>query len=197
MNNVCLLKESSRGIERISPLDRLLERRMIFFTGEVNAENANNIISQLLALQIESTDAPINLFINSPGGSVSDGLAIYDTIRNMKCEVNTICLGTAASMAAIIYLAGENRSIYTNSQIMIHDPLISGLSGSRKALELEKEAQKLMETRKTLATIIAKRCGKTLKEVYAKTKDDCFLNADEALAFGIATEIIREESNDE
>ena len=194
MNNVYLLKESSRGIERISPLDRLLEQRMVFLNDEINSETANQFISQLLALELESKD-PINLYINSPGGEVQAGLAIYDIIRNMSCEVNTVCLGTAASMAAIIYLAGENRAIYKNSQIMIHDPLISGLTSSRKALELEKEAHKLMETRKILATIISERCEKTLKEVYSKTKDDCFLNAEEALAFGIATKIIREEDS--
>ena len=118
------------------------------------------------------------------------GLAADDTLRLMKCPIRTVCIGTAASMGSILFLAGDKREMLPHTKIMIHDPLIAGLSGSRKALELEKEAARLLELREVTGGIIADRSGRSLEEVYEKTKEDTFLTAEQALEFGIATKII-------
>lgn len=189
MNLGDFIRETSNGLNHVSIYDRLVQERKIFFTEEVNSRSANELIASLMALEIENSAEPITLFINSPGGEVDSGLAIYDVITRLRVPVDTVCIGTAASMASIIFLAGRNRCMYEHTKIMIHDPLLSGLSGVKKALELEKEAKRLMEVRDILGRIIAQRTGRTLKEVLSKTKEDCFLTAEEALKFGIATDI--------
>jgi len=187
--NGLILHESSRGIDAYTPESSLLKKRILFFTEEVNADSSNRMIEYLLYLDMEDPGKEITICINSPGGEVVSGLAVYDTIRSLKSPVRTVCIGTAARMGSILFLAGEKREMLPHTKIMIHDPLISGLSGSRRALELEKEAAHLMETREITAEIIAVRSGHTLEEVYAKTKEDCYLNAKEAIDFGIATGI--------
>ena len=187
--NGFILHESSRGIDAYTPESSLLGKRILFFTEEVNADSSNRMIEYLLYLDADAPGREITLCINSPGGEVVSGLAVYDIIRSLKSPVRTVCTGTAASMGSILFLAGEKREMLPHTKIMIHDPLISGLSGSKKALELEKEAVQLMETRAVIAGIISERSGKPLEEVYAKTKEDCFLNAQEAMDFGIATGI--------
>ena len=189
--NGLILHESSRGIDAYTPESSLLKKRMLFFTEEVNADSGNRMIEYLLYLDMDDPGKEITICINSPGGEVVSGLAVYDTIRSLKSPVRTVCIGTAASMGSILFLAGEKREMLPHTKIMIHDPLISGLSGSKKALELEKEAVQLMETRAITAEIIAVRSGRTLEEVYAKTKEDCYLNAKEAIDFGIATGIAK------
>ena len=188
--NGYLIRESSRGIDRITTQDRLLQDRKIIFTEEVTPVSADELISCLWALELEDSKAPITLCLNSPGGEVISGLAIYDSIEALSCPVNTVCIGTAASMASILFLAGEERSMYRHTRIMIHDPLLSGLSGSKKALELEKEAERLMEMRQTIAGIIAERSGNPIKKVLDMTRDDCYLSAHDALSLGIATKIL-------
>ena len=187
--NGLILHESSRGINAYTPESSLLKKRILFFTEEVNADSSNRTIEYLLYLDMDDSGKEITICINSPGGEVVSGLAIYDTIRSLKSPVRTVCIGTAASMGAILFLAGDKREMLPHTEIMIHDPLISGLSGSKKALELEKEAVQLMETRAIIAGIIAERSGHTLDEVYEKTKEDCYLNAQEAADFRIATHI--------
>ncbi len=187
--NACILHESSRGIDAFSPESSLLRKRILFFTEEVNPASSNQLIEYLLHLDMEAPGEEITLCINSPGGEVVSGLAVYDTIRMLKSPVRTVCIGTAASMGSILFLAGEKREMLPHTKIMIHDPLITGISSSRRALELEKEAAQLMETRAVTAGIIAERCGKKLEEVYEKTKEDCYLTAQEAIDFGIATGI--------
>ena len=188
--NACILRETSKGIERITPQDRLLQDRTIMFTEEVTPQSADELISALWALELEDPDAPIRLCLNSPGGEVSSGLAAYDVIMNLKSPVDTVCIGTAASMASILFLAGRERSMYSTTRIMIHDPLLSGLSGSRKALELEEEAKRRMDMRQTIASIISERSGNPLNKVLKMTAKDCYLSAGEALKLGIATKII-------
>ncbi len=122
-----LLRESSRGIDRISVQDRLLLDRTILFTDEVSPESADELITTLWALELEDPSSPIKLCLNSPGGEVTSGLAAYDAIMNLKCPVDTLCIGTAASMASILFLAGRERAMYEHTRIMIHDPLLSGL----------------------------------------------------------------------
>ena len=185
-----ILKESSRGYEAIRPEDQLLTERKIFFTEEVTPESSKELIQVLLYLAGEDPDKEITLFINSPGGEVISGLAVYDTLTGISCPVTTVCIGTAASMGSILFLAGQKRQILRHSQVMIHDPLISGLSGSRRALELEKEAARLMELREIIGGIIAGRSGRTIEEVYENTREDTYLTAQEAVEFGIATDIV-------
>ena len=187
--NGFILHESSRGIDSYDPESSLLRKRILFLPEELTAESANRMIGYLLHLELEAPGEEITLCINSPGGEVVSGLAVYDIIRGLKSPVRTVCIGTAASMGAVIFLAGGKREMLPHTKIMIHDPLIRGLSGSRKALELEKEAAQLMETRTVIAEIIAERSGHSPEEVYEKTKEDCFLNAQEAIDFGIATAV--------
>ncbi len=189
--NAMILHESSRGIDTYTPESSLLKKRILFFTEEVNAESSNRMIEYLLYLDTDAPGEEITICINSPGGEVISGLAVYDTIMGLKSPVRTVCIGTAASMGSILFLSGEKREMLPHTKIMIHDPLISGLSGSKKALELEKEAAQLMETRAVTAQIIADRSGHTLEEVYVKTKEDCYLTSAEAIDFGIATGIAR------
>lgn len=188
--NAYFLKETSRGIDSITAESMLLKERKLFFTEEVNSESCNALIQYLLCLESEDPDAEITLYINTPGGEVASGLAAYDTLRLLKCPIRTVCIGTAASMGSILFLAGDKREMLPHTKIMIHDPLIAGLSGSRKALELEKEAARLLEMREVTGSIIAERSGRSIEEVYEKTKEDTFLTAQEALDFGIATAII-------
>ena len=186
-----ILHESARGIDAYNPESGLLKSRMLFFTEEVTPASSNELIEYLLFLDKEAPGEEITLCINSHGGEVVSGLAVYDTIRMLESPVRTVCIGTAASMGSILFLAGERRLMLPHCKIMIHDPLIAGLSGSKKALELEKEAVKLMEARAIIGGIIAERSGHTLEEVYEKTKEDCYLDAEEAIDFGIATGIIK------
>ena len=187
--NALILKESSRGIDCFSPESRLLQDRILFFTEEVNPQSSNQLIEYLLYLDKDAPGEEITVCINTPGGEVVSGLAAYDTMRMIESPIRTVCIGTAASMGSILFLGGEKREMLPHTKIMIHDPLISGLSGSRKALELEKEALKLMETRSIIGGIIAERSGRTLDEVLEKTKEDCYLDAEESIAFGLATGI--------
>ena len=187
--NTNVLIESSRGISCVSTEDKLFSERRIFFTESVTPESSAQLIRALLYLENEDPDKEIVLYINSPGGEVQSGLSVFDTILGLKCPVRTVCIGTAASMGSFLFLAGTEREMLPHSQIMIHDPLINGLSGVQKALSLEKEAEKLMQTRTVLGEIMAERTGRSLEEVYEKTKEDTYLSAKAALEFGIATKI--------
>ena len=187
--NALITKETSRGIDMFNTESRLLHDRYLFFTEEVKPDTSNQLIEYLLYLDKESPGEEITLCINSPGGEVVSGLAVYDVMRMIQSPVRTVCIGTAASMGSILFLGGEKREMLPHTKIMIHDPLIAGLSGSKRALELQKEASELMETRDIIAHIIAERSGRTLEEVLEKTKDDCYLNAEQSIAFGLATGI--------
>lgn len=187
--NISILRPTSRGIEKIGLEDQLFSERKIFFTEEVNPDTAAILIRLLLYLEQTGPKEEISLFLNSPGGEVTSGLAVYDVLRGLKCPVRTVCVGIAASMASILFLAGSEREMLPHSKIMIHDPLINGLSGAQRALQLEKEAEKLMKMRETLAGIIADRTGHTPEEICEKTREDCYMDAAEALQYGIATKI--------
>ena len=167
---------------------RLLEDRIIFLTGEINDQVANTVVAQLIYLEAKNPDKEISLYINSPGGSVSAGLAIYDTMQYIKCPVSTICVGLAASMAAVLLLAGEKgkRFCLTNSEVMIHQPL-GGMQG--QASDIKIHADHIMKTRERLNKIIAKHTGKSLKEIEKDTDRDNFLTSSEALEYGIIDKI--------
>lgn len=187
-----ILKETVRGTDCIKIEDELLSRREIFLTEEVNAETSNELIKQLMYLERQDSGKEINLYINSPGGEVISGLAVYDLISLMKSPVRTVCTGTAASMAAILFLAGEKREMLPHTRLMIHDPSFSGGSiGGKKSHELRHELEKLDEVREALAKIIAEKTGRPLEEIYDVTSDDTFYSAEEAITFGLATGIMK------
>lgn len=193
-----ILEETSRGTQTIGIEDDLLRKREIFLTSDVNSESASDLLKQLIYLERVGEGAPITLYISSPGGEVTSGLAVYDYIRMMKSKVTTVCIGMAASMGAVLFLAGEERKMLPHTKIMIHDPSYGNTSmHGMKPLEIRNKLDSLMKSRKTLAEIIAERSGMTLKQVYAKTKKDYFLDAEEAVKSGIATEILGRGGKDE
>ncbi len=186
-----ILKETVRGIQPVTIEDEMLQHREVFLTEEVNRKTATDLIKQFMYLDRTEPGKPVTMYINSPGGEVVSGLAVYDYIRIMKSPVNTVCIGDAASMGAILFLAGKERKMLKDSQIMIHDPSFSsGDIGGKKPNEIQEKLGQLMEIRGKLAEIIAERTGMTKKQVYQKTKKDSYLSADEALNCGIATEIL-------
>lgn len=183
-----ILRDSANGIQMIEIEDELFSDRKIFLTEEVNAASASGLLKQLMVLELEN-EGEITLYIDSPGGSVQSGLAVYDYILSMKSPVRTVCTGIAASMGAILFLAGQNREMLPNSKIMIHDPSSAGSGGAERALDMRRRADELLKSRQILCGIIAERTGKSRREVYTKTKGDTWFNAKEAIKFGLATKI--------
>lgn len=187
-----ILKETVRGTDCIRIEDDLLSKREIFLTEEVNAATSNELLKQLMYLEGQDTTQEITLYINSPGGEVISGLAVYDFISLMKSPVRTVCTGTAASMGAILFLAGKKREMLPHTRLMIHDPSFSGGSiGGKKSHEIRHELEKLDEVRTALAEIIAEKTGKSIEEIYDVTSDDTFYSAKEAIEFGLATGIMK------
>jgi len=184
-----VVEQTSRGERSYDIYSRLLKDRILFLGGEVTDEEANLIIAQLLFLEADDPDKDIFLYINSPGGSVSAGLAIYDTMQYLKCEVSTICVGMAASMGAFLLAAGApgKRRALPNSEIMIHQPS-GGAYG--QASDVKIHAEHIIKTRSKLNEILAERTGKPLDVIAEATERDNFMSAEEALAFGIIDEIV-------
>lgn len=186
-----ILRETVRGIEAVRIEDELLRNREIFLTENVDAKSSNELLKQLMYLEREDDSQEITLYINSPGGEVISGLAVYDYIQLMKAPVRTVCIGTAASMGAILFLAGGKRDMLPHTRLMIHDPSYNhGDIGGRKPHEIQHELDKLNEVREALAQIIAGKTGRTMDEIYQVTADDTYYSAEEALNFGLATGII-------
>lgn len=183
--------ESARGFDQIDIEDELMKSRKIFFTGDVNSNTCNEIIKQLMYLEKLDDTQEITIYINSPGGRVSDGLAVYDIIQLLNSPIRTVCIGIAASMGAILFLAGDKRQMLAHSEIMIHDPSYNyaDMSG-QKPHEIQHRLDSLNETREMLAQIIADRTGKNIDEVYKVTAEDSYYKAKAAIDFGLATEII-------
>ncbi len=167
---------------------RLLEDRVIFLSGEVNDDMANTIVAQLIYLESKDPTKDISLYINSPGGSVTAGLAIYDTMKYIRCDVSTICIGMAASMGAFLLSSGTKGKRYAlpNSEIMIHQ-VLGGASG--QASDVEIHTRHLLNTKKRLNTILASNVGKSVEEVERDTDRDNFLSAEEAKQYGIVDEV--------
>ena len=185
--------ESARGFDQIELEDELMKSRKIFLTGGVNSASCNEIIKQLMYLEKQG-DNEITLYINSPGGEVISGLAVYDYISAMKAPVRTVCIGTAASMGAIIFLAGQKRQMLFHARLMIHDPSFNHNDiGGKKPHEIQQELDKLNEVREALAKIVAEKTGRRVDEIYKLTADDTYYNAEEAIEFGLATEIYKED----
>lgn len=183
-----VIEQSGRGERSYDIYSRLLEERIIFITGEINDATADIAVAQLIYLEGKDADKPINIYINSPGGSVTAGLAIYDTMNYIKCDVSTICIGLAASMGAFLLSSGTKGMRYAlpNAEIMIHQPL-GGASG--QASDVAIHAEHILKTKEKLNRILAKNSGKDYETVVKDTDRDNFLSAEEALAYGLIDEI--------
>ena len=174
---------------------RLLKDRIIFvggYEGTVTTDSANLIIAQLLYLEADDPEKEINLYINSPGGMVTAGLAVYDTMQYIRCPITTICMGMAMSFGAVLLCAGSKgkRFALPHSRIMIHQPLISGGGISGQATEIEIEAKEIVDTKRRLNEIIAKHTGQTVEKVARDSERNFYLSAEEAKAYGIIDEVI-------
>ena len=174
---------------------RLLKDRIIFvggYEGTVTTDSANLIIAQLLYLEADDPDKEINLYINSPGGMVSAGLAVYDTMQYIRCPITTICMGMAMSFGAVLLTAGTKgkRFALPHSRIMIHQPLISGGGISGQATEIEIEAKEIVDTKRRLNEIIAKHTGQTFEKVERDSERNFYLSAEDAKTYGIIDEVI-------
>ena len=190
MNLVPVVVENDMSVERSYDIfSRLLKDRIIFLSGEINDTVANSIVAQLLYLDSLSND-DISLYINSPGGSISSGMAIYDTMNFVKSNVSTICIGMAASMAAFLLSSGEKgkRFILPNADVMIHQPL-GGVEG--QATDIKIATDRILNLKERLNKVLAKNTGKNLKTVERDTERDNYLNAIEAINYGIVDEIVQ------
>ena len=183
-----ILKETSSGFFTFEIQDQMLQHRELECIGEINSDSVYALCRQLRYLQREDPDGEITMYINSPGGGVDNGLALYDVMKGISCPIRTVCLGIAASMGAVIFAAGDQRDILPHGRVMIHDPLIASTGGS--ALQLQEISRNLLKTREELCGLLAERTGKTLDEIYEKTARDSWFSAEEAVAFGLADRII-------
>lgn len=191
MNIPAVIERTSEGIQRYAIQDVMLQRREIDCVGEIDRGSVNALILQLRYLQSQDDTKEITLYINSPGGSIDDGLALIDAMAALRCPIRTVCMGLAASMGALILASGSSRDILPHGRVMIHDPLIAGGVGG-SALKLDAVARNLMKARETIAQILSERTGHTLEEVYEKTSVDTYFDAQEAVAWGLADRIIHE-----
>ena len=184
-----VVEQTSRGERAYDIYSRLLNDRIIFLADEVNDTTASLVVAQLLFLEAQDPDKDICLYINSPGGSVSAGLAIYDTMNFIKCDVSTICIGMAASMGAFLLSSGAKgkRLALPNSEIMIHQPL-GGMQG--QASDIKIHADHILKTKDKLNKILAANTGRSLKEITRDTDRDNFLSAEEALAYGLIDKVV-------
>lgn len=188
MNEARIIRESSRGYDLIPIQDEMLSHREVELVGEVDAASVNALIRQLRHLQRQDPEGWITLYVNSPGGGVDSGMALYDVMQAVSCPIRTVCVGLAASMAALLFVSGDRRDMLPHSRLMIHDPLIVQTGGS--ALKLKAVSDDLMETRQIIAGVIASHSGKSMEEVLAKTATDSYFRAEEAVEFGLADHII-------
>ena len=184
-----VVEQTNKGERSYDIYSRLLKDRIIFLGGPVTDDEANLIIAQMLFLEADDPDKDIYLYINSPGGSVSAGLAIYDTMQYIRCEVSTICVGLAASMGAFLLAAGAKgkRKSLPNSEIMIHQPM-GGAQG--QASDIKIQAEQIIKIRSKLNEILAARTGKSIDQIAFDTERDNFMTAEEALSYGIIDEIV-------
>lgn len=183
-----VVEQTNKGERSYDIYSRLLEDRIIFLTGEINDAVADAVVAQLIYLEGKDPDKDISLYINSPGGSVTAGFAIYDTMNYIKCDVSTICIGLAASMGAFLLSSGKKGKRYAlpNSEIMIHQPL-GGAQG--QASDIKIQADHIIKTKKRLNEILAKNSGKPFSEVEKDTDRDNYLSAEEAKEYGLIDEI--------
>ena len=184
-----VIEQSGRGERSYDIYSRLLKERVVFLVGPVNDQTANLVVAQLLYLESENPDKDISFYINSPGGSVTSGMAIYDTMKFIKPEVSTLCVGMAASMGAFLLAAGAKgkRFALPNARVMIHQPS-GGAQG--QATDIEIHARDILKTREVLNRILAANTGQEIEKVQRDTERDYFMFADEAKAYGLVDQVI-------
>ena len=191
-----VIEQSGRGERAFDIYSRLLKERIVFLVGPVTDESANLVVAQLLFLESENPDKDIFFYINSPGGSVTAGMSIYDTMNFIKPHVSTLCLGQAASMGAFLLSAGEKgkRFALPNSRIMIHQPLINGgLAG--QASDIEIHAKELLKIKEKLNCLLAKHCDRDLADLERDTDRDNYMSADEAKEYGLIDQVLENRSS--
>ena len=184
-----VVEQTSRGERSYDIFSRLLKDRIIMLSGEINDDTANLIVAQLIFLESEDPDKDIYLYINSPGGSITSGMAIYDTMQYIKCDVSTICIGMAASMASFLLMTGTKgkRSALPNAEVMIHQPL-GGFQG--QATDIQIHAKRIIKIKEKFNKIYSEVTGKPLEVINADVERDNFMSADEAKAYGLVDEVI-------
>lgn len=184
-----VIEQTSRGERSFDIFSRLLKDRVVFLVGQVEDHMANLIVAQLLFLESENPDKDIHLYINSPGGVVTAGMAIYDTMQHIKCDVSTMCIGQAASMGAFLLTGGApgKRFCLPNSRVMIHQPL-GGFQG--QASDIQIHAEEIMKTKRILNELLAKHTGQPIEKIVKDTDRDNFLSAQAALEYGIVDKIL-------
>jgi ATP-dependent Clp protease, protease subunit len=184
-----VIEQSGRGERAYDIYSRLLRERIVFLVGPVNDQSANLVVAQLLFLESENPDKDISFYINSPGGSVSAGMSIYDTMQFIKPDVSTLCIGMAASMGAFLLSAGTKGKRFSlpNSKIMIHQPL-GGAQG--QATDIEIHAREILKTREQLNSILADRTGQPLDKIQADTERDYYMSAAEAQSYGLIDQVL-------
>lgn len=183
-----VVEQTDRGERSYDIYSKLLEERIIFITGEINDAVANTVVAELLYLEAKDSTKDIDIYINSPGGSVTSGLAIYDTMNFIKCDVSTICIGMAASMAAFLLSSGKKGKRYAlpSSEIMIHQPL-GGAQG--QASDIKIQAEHILALKKKLNSVLAANTGKPIEQIEKDTDRDNYLTAEDALGYGIIDKI--------
>lgn len=184
-----VVDQTNSGERSYDIYSRLLEDRIVFISGEIDDASANTIVAELIYLEAKNPDKDICVYINSPGGSVTAGMAIYDTMKYVKCDVSTICIGLAASMGAFLLSAGTKGKRYClpNSEVMIHQPL-GGAQG--QASDIEITANHILKTKKKMTEMLAKNCGQSVSKVAKDVDRDYFMTADEAVAYGLVDKVI-------
>ena len=189
-----VIQSTSRGERSYDIFSRLLNERIVFLGDEVNSDTASLVIAQLLFLESEDPDKYISLYINSPGGSVTAGMGIYDTMQYIKCDVSTICVGMAASMGAFLLAGGAKgkRMILPNAEVMIHQPS-GGAQG--QATEIQITAEWILRTKKNLAKILAENCNQPFEKVMADTERDYWMSAEQALDYGLVDHIFQKRTD--
>ena len=182
-----VVEQTSRGERSYDIFSRLLKDRIIYLGEDVNPTTSSLIVAQMLFLESEDPDKEIFFYINSPGGSITDGMAIVDTMNYIKCPVTTVCVGLAASMGAVLLAAGEKgkRFAMPNSEVMIHQPLIGGGGLQGQATEIKIHADHLVKTREKLNKFLSERTGKPLEQIERDTERDNYMTAEEALEYGL------------
>ena len=187
-----VVEQTSRGERSYDIYSRLLNDRIVMLHEDVNSASASVIVAQLLYLESQDPEKDISLYINSPGGSITDGMAIYDTMQYIKCDVSTICIGMAASMGAFLLNAGAPGKRYAlpNAEIMIHQPLIGGGGLSGQCTDIKIHSDHLVRTRQKLNTLLAKHSGQPLEVIERDTERDNYMTAAEAQAYGLIDKVI-------
>lgn len=185
-----VIEQTNRGERSYDIFSRLLNDRIVMLCEEVNDTSASLVVAQLLFLEGQDPEKDIHLYINSPGGSISAGMAIYDTMQYIKCDVSTICVGMAASMGAFLLSSGApgKRLALPNSEIMIHQPLLGGLQG--QATDIKIHADRIIRIKENLNRLLSQQTGKPLEQIQQDTERDNFMSAEEAMKYGLIDRVI-------